>query len=134
MTQPGNGPTLDNIVAAQVLEYALWDGTTWSAPARLAPQSSGDGGAVLASCIAGATDCPIGGEVTAAWTHIEEGALSDLELRVYTARFVDGAWQAPQAADAASTSLDTAPMVAYTNGAAVVGWVSAADASSYHHR
>ena len=128
LAQPG-GQTLDGVLAAQVLEYSLWDGTKWSEPARLAPQSSSDGGAVLASCPAGAAGCPISGEVTVAWTHIADGSFSKLHLRVYTARFANGAWQAPQAADPSSTSLDTAPMLTYAAGEAVVGWVRDADSS-----
>ncbi|MBX3000894.1 MAG: hypothetical protein KF893_20395 [Caldilineaceae bacterium] len=123
------GQTIDQAVAAQVLEYSLWNGTTWSAPARLAPASAGDGGAVLASCPAGAAGCPISGEVTVAWTHLADGILSNLKLRVYTARFANGTWSAPQAVDPASNSLDTAPMIAYTAGDPVVGWVRDADSS-----
>ncbi len=128
LSQPG-GQSIDQAVAAQVLEYSIWNGTTWSAPAPLAPSSAGDGGAVLASCPAGVAGCPISGEVTVAWTHLADGLLSNLKLRVYTARFSNGTWSAPEAVDPASNSLDTAPMLTYAAGEAVVGWVRDADSS-----
>ena len=43
LAAPGSGLTLDQMLAHQVLEYALWDGVAWSAPARLAPASAQDG-------------------------------------------------------------------------------------------
>ena len=127
LAAPGSGMTLDQVLAHQVLEYALWDGVAWSAPARLAAASAQDGGAVLAGCMGTDATCPASGAVTAAWTHIESGALVDHQLRVYTASFAKGVWSAPQPVDPASASMDTVPMVAYAHGEPVVAWVRDSD-------
>ena len=126
---PANGVTLDQMLAHQVLEYALWDGVAWSAPARLAPASVRDGGAVLAGCMGTKPECPASGAITAAWTHVASNALVEHQLRVFTASFANGAWSAPQPVDPASASADTVPMVAYANGEPVVAWVRDSDRS-----
>lgn len=120
---PGLALDIDSAMQHQFLAYALWDGNAWSAPQRLTQPTTGDGGAVLAGCMAGAPGCAPGGEVTAAWTHIAGGTFEQHQFRVFTARFNAGAWSAAQAADPSSTSMDTAPSVAYSNGEPVVLWV-----------
>jgi hypothetical protein len=120
---PGLALSIDTAMQHQHLAYALWDGNAWSAPQRLTQPTTGDGGTVLAGCMAGAPGCAPGGEVTAAWTHIAGGTFEQHQFRVFTARFNAGTWSAAQAADPASTSMDTAPALAYSNGEPVLLWV-----------
>jgi hypothetical protein len=120
---PGLALGIDAAMQHQHLAYSLWDGNMWSAPQRLTQPTTGDGGAVLAGCMAGAPGCAVGGEVTAAWTHIAGGTFEQHQFRVFTARFNAGTWSVAQAADPSSTSMDTAPALAYSNGEPVVAWV-----------
>jgi hypothetical protein len=120
---PGLALDINTAMQHQYLAYALWDGNAWSEPQRLTQPTTGDGGAVLAGCMAGAPGCAPGGEVTAAWTHIAGGAFEQHQFRVFTARFNAGTWSAAQAADPSSTSMDTAPALAYSNGEPVLLWV-----------
>jgi hypothetical protein len=120
---PGLALDIDMAMQHQHLAYALWDGNEWSAPQRLTQPTTGDGGAVLSGCMAGAPGCASGGEVTVAWTHIAGGTFEQHQFRVFTARFNAGTWSAAQAADPSSTSMDTAPALAYSNGEPVLLWV-----------
>ncbi|MCI0519646.1 MAG: hypothetical protein L0Z70_05245 [Chloroflexi bacterium] len=124
--------TLAQIVQAQHLKYALWDGVSWSAAQNLTlpADSSGEGGAALAGCLSTHPGCPAGGAATAVWTRDAHpsGDLNARQFRLTYATFNNGAWSAAAAVDPASAATDSEPSVAYqSSGVPLVAWVRDAD-------
>lgn len=130
--QQSSTATLDQIVQAQHLRYALWDGTAWSAPQNLTlpADSSGEGGVALAGCLSTRPGCPASGAVTAVWVRDAHpsGDLAARQFRLFYATMTNGSWSAPQAVDPGSTATDSDPTVTYqSSGIPLVAWVRDAD-------
>lgn len=124
--------TLDQLVQAQHLRYATWNGSGWSASQNLTSpaDSNGEGRVALAGCLSTSPGCPAGGAVTAVWVRDAAGNLAARQFRLTFATYAGGNWSVPQPVDPASTATDAEPSVAYSSdGAAVVAWVRDGDRS-----
>jgi hypothetical protein len=122
--------TLDQLIQAQHLKYATWDGSSWSSIQNLTlpADSNGEGRVALAGCLSTNPACPAGGAVSAVWVRDAVGSLEAHQFRLYQATFSNNAWDAPLAVDPASTAADAEPSVAYReDGTAVVAWVRDGD-------
>jgi hypothetical protein len=130
--QQSGSATLAQMVQAQHLQYALWDGASWSAAQNLTlpADANGEGGAALAGCLSGRPGCPAGGAATVVWLRDASagGDLSARQFRLYYATFSGGVWSTPQAVDPASTATDAEPTLAYqSDGVALLVWTRDAD-------
>jgi len=117
--------TIDQIADAQHLQYSLWDGISWTAPANLtAPGDSfGDGSVVLAGRLSTS-----GGSVAAVWVRNMNTSMQAHEFRLYSAVFTNDSWGGTAPLDPASTAMDSDATVAYRpDGTAQVAWVRDAD-------
>lgn len=124
--------TLDQLIQAQHLKFATWDGSGWSVPQNLTlpTDSNGEGRVALAGCLSTNPACPLGGAVTVVWVRDAVGSLAARQFRLYYASYAGSAWSAPQAIDTTSTATDAEPNVAYRiDGTAVVAWVRDGDRS-----
>jgi hypothetical protein len=122
------GLTGEELLQAQRIAYAVWNGAGWSAAQPLTAPSLGEGGAALAVCPAGQAGCPAGGAAVAVWERNLSPNLEARAIRLVHARYQDGAWSAPQPVDGASAFTDILPQVAFINGAPLVAWVRDSDA------
>jgi hypothetical protein len=131
-TAPAPGSSLSDVLKMQHLAYALWDGSTWSSPQDLTTPTTGDGKVALAACPATDTNCPMGGEVTAAWVHNGDptGALTPRNFRIQGATFANGVWSTPQRVDDGDEDSDTEPAVTYVGSQPLTVWVRDADRSA----
>ncbi|MCB0035831.1 MAG: hypothetical protein KDE51_17490, partial [Anaerolineales bacterium] len=120
---------LTETLKAQHLMYALWNGTSWSAPQNLTAPTTGDGGVALASCLNLDENCPAGGAVTAVWVHDEVGDPTAQNYHLYYATYQGGSWSTPQLVDPNSRGSETQPTVVYQFGSPVVGWIRDEDQS-----
>jgi len=124
--------TLDQLIQAQHLKFALWDGSSWSVPQNLTlpADSNGEGRVALAGCLSTHPACPAGGAVTAVWVRDAAGSLSARQFRLFYAAFASSGWSAPLPIDPTSTATDAEPSAAYrSDGTAVVAWVRDGDRS-----
>lgn len=112
---------------AQHLAYATWNGATWSAPLTLTLPTTGEGGAVLASCPSTTSGCPATGAVTAVWIKDAAGELAQRQFRLFYAVYQNGSWSAAQPIDAASTATDSEPTIVYQGSVPLVVWVRDTD-------
>ena len=81
--------TLDMMLSNQELYYSLWDGSTWSAPARLTNDARPDGSVSLAAD-------PASSRALAAWVHDEDGLASTKgDWEIYFAAWDGSAWSTP---------------------------------------
>ncbi|MCJ7696466.1 MAG: hypothetical protein MUO40_13725, partial [Anaerolineaceae bacterium] len=122
--------TLDQIIQAQHLKYALWNGTGWNAPLNLTlpADSNGEGKVVLAGCLSTQPNCPIGGAVTAVWVRDSVGNLTDRQFRLFYSTFNGVGWGSPTAVDPSSTGTDAEASVAYSHsGIPQVVWMRDVD-------
>lgn len=124
---PTTGMSLADILRQQHLAFAIWENGAWSAPQDLTAPATGDGKVALAACQAGASGCPAGGAVTAAWVRDAAGDVAQRQFRIFTATYQGGAWGAPQPVDPASTAADAEPLVLYRAAQPLVLWVRDAD-------
>lgn len=122
------GLTPQELIASQRIAYALWDGAQWSAAQPLTTPSLGEGGLTLAACPGWQAGCPAGGEAVAVWERNLSNDLNARNIRLYYARYQNGAWTAPQPVDNAGAFTDILPQVAYVNGAPLAAWVRDSDA------
>lgn len=119
----------EDLLRAQRIAYAVWNGAWWSAAQPLTAPSLGEGGAALAVCPAGQASCPAGGAAVAVWERNLSPNLEARAIRLVHARYQDGAWSTPQPVDGASAFTDILPQVAYINGVPLVAWVRDSDAN-----
>lgn len=124
--------TLDQLIQAQHLKFATWNGSSWSVPQNLTSpaDSNGEGRVALAGCLSTNPACPASGAVTAVWVRDAAGSLAARQFRLFYAAFANSAWSAPLAVDPTSTATDAEPSAAYrSDGTAVVAWVRDSDRS-----
>jgi hypothetical protein len=122
--------TLEQVLQAQHLKYALWNGSSWSAPQDLttAADSNGEGKVVLAGCLSTTTGCPAGGAVTAVWVRDAVGDLIARQFHLFFAEFNGVSWSSAAAVDSSSSGANAEASVAYApNGTAQVVWMRDAD-------
>ncbi len=123
---PGLG--IEDVIKARRIAFATWDGTSWSAAQPFSAPALGDAGVTLAACPEWQPGCPAGGEAIAVW---ERNLSTDLEarnIRLYYARYQNGAWGAAQPVDNAGAFTDILPQVVYANGRPLAAWVRDSDA------
>ncbi|MBE0687319.1 MAG: hypothetical protein IH585_15115 [Anaerolineaceae bacterium] len=122
--------TLEQIIQAQHLQYALWNGTGWSAPQNLtSPEdSNGEGRVALAGCQSTQPGCSANGEVTAIWVRNTVSNLTERQFHLFSAVFNGATWGSITAIDSTSNGTDAEASVAYSNsGTAQVVWIRDAD-------
>jgi hypothetical protein len=119
----------EDLLRAQRIAYAIWDGASWSARQPLTAPSLGEGGPALASCPAWQSGCPAGGAAIAVWERNLSANLEARAIRLYYATYQNGAWTAPQPVDNASSFTDILPQAVYANGAPLIAWVRDSDAN-----
>jgi hypothetical protein len=118
----------EDLLRAQRIAYAVWDGVSWSARQPLTAPSLGEGGPALASCPGWQTGCPAGGAAVAVWERNLSANLETRAIRLYYATYQNGIWTTPQPVDNAGSFTDILPEAVYTNGAPLVAWVRDSDA------
>ncbi len=123
---PGLGG--EDLLRAQRIAYAVWDGAAWSAAQPLTTPNLGEGGPALAACPAWQAGCPAGGAAVAVWERNLSANLNARAIRLYYTRYQNGAWSAAQPVDNAGAFTDILPQVAFVNGAPLVAWVRDSDA------
>ena len=121
------GLTGEELLRAQRIAYALWDGASWSAAQPLTVPSLGEGGVALTACPAWQPGCPAGGAAVAVWERNLAANFDARQIRLTYATYQTGVWTAPGPVDEASTFTDILPQVAYVNGAPLVAWVRDSD-------
>ncbi len=126
--------TLSERIEAQHLQFALWNGASWTAPVNLTlpADSHGEGKSVLAGCLSTKAGCPAAGAAALVWVRSMDPAadLAQRQFRLYTSAFNGSAWSAPQAVDPASSAADAEAAVAYLgSGIPLAVWVRDADRS-----
>lgn len=121
------GLSVENAIKARRIAYAIWDGTNWSAAQALTVPSLGEGGPALAVCPSWQSGCPAGGEAVAVWERNLSADFNARNIRLYYARYQNGAWTTPQPLDSAGAFTDILPQVAYVNGSPLVAWVRDSD-------
>lgn len=128
--------SLTDALPLQHLAFSTLSGDMASAPQNLTEpgaSTGGEGGVVLAGCVAGASRCPANGEVTAVWLRSMSPNLADHQFQLYFSRFAGGTWSTPAPvdpaypADPAMGPSDGEPALAYRDGTAVVVWSRDAD-------
>jgi hypothetical protein len=117
----------EDLLRAQRIAYAVWDGAGWSAAQPLTAPSLGEGGPTLAACPAWQVGCPAGGAAMAVWERNLSSNAEARAIRLYYARYENGAWSSPQPVDSAGAFTDILPQVSYVNGAPLVAWVRDSD-------
>jgi hypothetical protein len=117
----------EDLLRAQRIAYAVWDGAAWSAAQPLTAPSLGEGGPALAACPAWQAGCPAGGAAMAVWERNLSANPEARAIRLYYARYENGAWTAPQPVDSAGAFTDILPQVSYVDGAPLVAWVRDSD-------
>ena len=122
------GLTGEDLLRAQRIAYALWNGAGWSAAQPLTIPSLGEGGVALAACPAWQPGCPAGGAAVAVWERNLAANFDARQIRLTYATYQNGVWTAPGPVDGASTFTNILPQVAYVNGAPLVAWVRDSDA------
>lgn len=123
---PGLGG--EDLLRAQRIAFAVWDGAAWSAAQPLTTPSLGEGGPALAACPAWQAGCPAGGAAVAVWERNLAANLEARNIRLTYARYQNGVWSAAQPVDNAGAFTDILPQVAFVNGAPLVAWVRDSDA------
>ncbi|MBM4460228.1 MAG: hypothetical protein FJ011_21095, partial [Chloroflexi bacterium] len=123
---PGLG--IEDVIKARRIAFAIWDGVSWSAGQPLTAPALGDAGVALAACPAWQPGCPAGGAAVAVWERNLSANLEARSIRLYYARYQNGAWSAPQPVDNAGAFTDILPQVAFANGRPLVAWVRDSDA------
>lgn len=94
--------SFEDALKRQHLVWSRWNGSGWDAPQRLTQPTTGDGSVALAGCIFERdAACPVGGAITAAWTHDAVGDLPARNFRVYFASYrgTDDTWSGAQPVD-----------------------------------
>ena len=122
------GLTGEDLLRAQRIAYATWNGASWSAGQPLTVPSLGEGGQALAACPEWQPGCPTGGAAVAVWERNLSADFNARDIRLYYARYQNGVWTAPQPVDGAGAFTDILPQVAYVNGNPLVAWVRDSDA------
>jgi hypothetical protein len=92
----------EELLRAQRIAYALWDGVGWSAGQPLTMPSLGEGGPALAACLEWQSGCPAGGAAAAVWERNLSADLNARQIRLYYAIYQNGVWTAPQPVDVMS--------------------------------
>jgi hypothetical protein len=118
----------EELLRAQRIAYAVWDGAGWSAAQPLTTPSLGEGGPALTSCPGWQPGCPAGGAAVTVWERNLSANPEARAIRLYYARYENSAWSAPQPVDNAGAFTDILPQVSYVNGAPLVAWVRDSDA------
>ena len=99
----------EQLLQAQRIAYAVWDGASWSPAQPLTAPGLGEGGPALAACPAWQPGCPAAGEAVAVWERNLSADLNARNIRLYYARYQNGAWSAVQPVDGTGqTMLHTA--------------------------
>ena len=119
---------LEDLIKSQRMAYAVWNGTSWSAPQAGPTPGLGEGGVALAGCMSTNPACPAGGAVTGVWERNTSPDFAARQIRLLYATYQGGAWSAPQPVDPSSGATDILPQVAYRGGTPVVAWVRDSDA------
>jgi hypothetical protein len=123
--QAGNA-TFEGAIKSQRIAYALWDGSACSPAKVLAASGLGEGRVALTDCHQGAPLCPAGGEATAVWERNVSLDFSARQIRLFYARYRDGAWSGAAPIDANAPTLAPTDTQA-RQGAPFVAWVRDAD-------
>jgi hypothetical protein len=115
--------TLPQAAASRSMAFRVLQNNTWGAEQALtAPGTGGEGQVALASCPAGRSGCPAGGEVLAAWIRNPGGDPFSYRYEVWHAFYRNGAWTVPARVADPGAGADMHPRVAYVGGTPVVSF------------
>ncbi|MCG6118580.1 MAG: hypothetical protein MEQ07_10385 [Aquimonas sp.] len=118
--------TLQAATASRHLVFRRLQNGSWGAPQNLTPPGAGGEGQVnLASCAAGASGCPAGGEVLAVWTRDAGADVFGFRFEVWHAFFRNGAWTAPARVAEPGAGSDMHARATYANGVPIVSFTRA---------
>jgi hypothetical protein len=118
------GTSLNAATASRHLQFRRRVNGSWGAAQNLtAPGSGGEGQISLATCPAGQTGCPAGGEVLAVWTRNAGGDVFGFNYEVWHAYFRNGAWTPPaRAAEPSAGGSDMHARATYAGGVPIVSF------------
>lgn len=118
--------SLQAATASRHLVFRRLQNGSWGAPQNLTPPGAGgEGQASLATCAAGASGCPAGGEVLAVWTRDAGADVFGFRFEVWHAFFRNGAWTAPARVAEPGTGSDMHARATYANGVPIVSFTRA---------
>ena len=117
----------DDLLRAQRIAYAVWEGAAWSVAQPLTSPGLGEGGPALAACPAWQPGCPAGGAAVAVWERNLSANQEARDIRLHYARYQNGGWSAPLPVDNVGAFTDILPQVAFVNAAPLVAWVRDSD-------
>jgi hypothetical protein len=119
--------TLSQAAASRAMAFRVLQNNAWGAEQALtAPGTGGEGQVALASCPAGRSGCPTGGEVLAAWIRNPGGDPFGYRYEVWHAFYRNGAWTVPARVADPGAGADMHPRVAYVGGTPVVSFTRSA--------
>lgn len=122
--------SLQAATASRHLVFRRLQNGSWGAAQNLTPPGAGGEGQVsLASCPAGASGCPAGGEVLAVWTRDAGGDVFGFRFEVWHAFFRNGAWTAPARVAEPGAGSDMHARATYAGGVPIVSFTRASGRS-----
>jgi len=122
--------SLQAATASRHLVFRRLQNGSWSAPQNLTPPGTGGEGQVsLATCPAGGSGCPTGGEVLAVWTRDAGADVFGFRFEVWHAYFRSGSWTAPARVAEPGAGSDMHARATYTGGVPIVSFTRASGRS-----
>lgn len=122
--------SLQAATASRHLVFRRLQNGSWGAAQNLTPPGAGGEGQVsLATCPAGASGCPAGGEVLAVWTRDAGADVFGFRFEVWHAFFRNGAWTAPARVAEPGAGSDMHARATYAGGVPIVSFTRASGRS-----
>ena len=117
---------VDDIARSLVLNWSMFDGTSWSAPQRVTGSLKGVGKPRLSAgrCLSLLHCFRSGRPVYLVWEYERNGNLASPDLEVWGALFTAGSFRGATRLSGTGSSSDMHPTVAWLGSTPVVAWVS----------
>jgi hypothetical protein len=115
--------SLQAATASRHLVFRRLQNGSWSTAQNLTPPGSGGEGQVsLATCAAGDSGCPAGGEVLAVWTRDAGASVFGFRFEVWHAFFRNGSWTTPARVADPGEGSDMHARATYAGGVPIVSF------------